>query len=73
MGRKTSGTRSTPAIVELERAGVPFEIYEYEHSNDHMDDGYGIEAAGKRGFSVGIAPQDLVRVLNAATAPIATW
>ena len=166
MGRKASGKGSTPAIVELERAGVPFETYEYEHSNDHMDDGYGIEAArklgfdehqvfktlmtdtgaarvvgvvpvsghmdlkalaaavgakkaamadpkvamresgyvvggispfgqrtrhatvldesalaydrilvsgGKRGFSVGIAPQDLVRVLNAATAPIATW
>lgn len=50
MGRKTSGKGSTPAIVELERAGVPFEIYEYEHSNDHMDDGYGIEAARKLSF-----------------------
>ena len=34
---------------------------------------FGLVSGGKRGFSVGIAPQDLVRVLNAATAPIATW
>ena len=50
MGRKTTSKGSTPAIVELERAGVAFDIYEYEHSNDHMDDGYGIEAARKLGF-----------------------
>lgn len=166
MGKKTKGKGSTPATVELERAGIAFDVYEYEHSNDHMDDGYGIEAArklgfdehqvfktlmadtgtarvvgvvpvsghmdlkalaaavgakkavmadpkvamresgyvvggisplgqktrhttvlddsalqfdrilvsgGKRGFSVGIAPQDLLDVLNATAAPISTW
>ena len=48
MGKKTKhekGAGSTPATVQLEKAGVPFKTYEYEHSNDHMDDGYGVEAA----------------------------
>lgn len=44
------GTGSTPATVQLEKAGVAFTPYEYEHSNDHMDDGYGVEAAKKLGF-----------------------
>lgn len=39
------GAGSTPATVQLEKAGVEFHVYEYEHSNDHMDDGYGVEAA----------------------------
>ena len=38
------GAGSTPATVQLEKAGVEFHVYEYEHSNDHMDDGYGVEA-----------------------------
>ena len=53
MSRKSKndkGKGSTPATVQLEQAGVPFETYEYEHSNDHMDDGYGVEAARKLGF-----------------------
>lgn len=52
MGKKKhdKGAGSTPATVELERAGVGFRTYEYEHSNDHMDDGYGLEAARKLGF-----------------------
>ena len=44
------GAGSTPATVQLEKAGVPFKTYEYAHSNDHMDDGYGVEAATKLGF-----------------------
>lgn len=44
------GSGSTPATVQLERAGVTFKTYEYAHSNDHMDDGYGVEAATKLGF-----------------------
>ena len=143
------GAGSTPATVQLEKAGVEFHVYEYEHSNDHMDDGYGVEAAtklgfdehqvfktlmadtgaervvgvvpvsghmdpkvamresgyvvggisplgqktrhktvldesalqfdqilvsgGKRGLSVGVNPQDLLKVLNAVAAPIGTW
>ena len=163
---KAKGKGSTPATLELEQSGIPFETYEYAHSNDHMDDGYGVEAAtklgfdehqvfktlmadtgservvgvvpvsghmdlkalaaavgakkatmadpkvamresgyvvggisplgqkvrhktvldesalqfdrillsgGKRGFSIGIAPADLITVLNAVTAPIGTW
>ena len=44
------GAGSTPATVQLEQAGIPFKTYEYAHSNDHMDDGYGVEAATKLGF-----------------------
>lgn len=39
------GKGSTPATLQLERAGVAFTPYQYHHSNDHMDDGYGAEAA----------------------------
>lgn len=42
---RRAGRGSTPATLELERAGIAFHTYEYEHSADHMDDGYGIEAA----------------------------
>ena len=52
MGKKKheKGAGSTPATVQLEQAGIPFKTYEYAHSNDHMDDGYGVEAATKLGF-----------------------
>ena len=167
MGKKKheKGAGSTPATVQLEQAGIPFKTYEYAHSNDHMDDGYGVEAAtnsvstsircsrlmadtgservvgvvpvsghmdlkalaaavgakkaamadpkvamresgyvaggisplgqrthhktvldesalqydeillsgGKRGFSVGVNPNDLLKVLDAVAAPIGTW
>jgi Cys-tRNA(Pro)/Cys-tRNA(Cys) deacylase len=43
------GTGSTPATVALEHAGIPFHLYEYEHSTDHMDNGYGLEAVEKLG------------------------
>lgn len=51
MGKKkhAKGAGSTPATVALERAGVPFRIYEYEHSND-SDEGYGLEGAHKLGL-----------------------
>lgn len=164
--KHAKGAGSTPATVMLEKAGIPFQTYEYEHSADDMDEGYGIEAAkklgmteqqvfktlmadtgsarvigivpvsghmdlkalaaavgakkatmadpkvaqresgyvlggisplgqrtrhatvldesalnfdtilvsgGKRGFDIGIAPADLVKVLDATTAPISTW
>lgn len=48
--KHAKGAGSTPATVALERAGIPFHLYEYEHSDDHMDDGYGVEAATKLGF-----------------------
>ena len=136
MGKKTKhekGAGSTPATVQLEKAGVPFKTYEYEHServvgvvpvSGHMDlkalaaavgakkasmadpkvamreSGYvvgGISplgqrthhktvldesalqfdeillSGGKRGFSVGVNPHDLLKVLNAVAAPIGTW
>ena len=52
MGKKKheKGAGSTPATVQLEQAGIPFNTYEYAHSNDHMGDGYGAEAATKLGF-----------------------
>lgn len=48
--RHDTGHASTPATVQLEQAGVAFTLHPYEHSNDHMDDGYGVEAATKLGF-----------------------
>jgi Cys-tRNA(Pro)/Cys-tRNA(Cys) deacylase len=49
--KQNKGAGATPATVQLEKAGVAFHVYEYEHSNDHMDDGYGVEAAAKLGFN----------------------
>ena len=46
------GAGSTPATVQLEKAGVEFHVYEYEHSNDHMDDGYGVEAMSSASTSI---------------------
>ncbi len=38
----------TPAIVELQRAGVVFSVHEYERSDDRVD--FGVEAAEKLGL-----------------------
>ena len=52
MSKKHATTgKATPAIAQLENAGITFRIAEYEHDADHMDDGYGIEAAEKLGVS----------------------
>ncbi|MCI1636071.1 Cys-tRNA(Pro) deacylase [Bifidobacterium sp.] len=47
--RQHNSSASTPATVMLEQAGIPFNVYEYEHSSDHMDNGYGLEAVEKLG------------------------
>ena len=57
------GAGSTPATVQLEKAGVEFHVYEYEHSNDHMDDGYGVEAATKLGFDADTGAERVVGVV----------
>ena len=52
MSKKHAETgKATPAIAQLENAGITFRIAQYEHDADHMDDGYGIEAAEKLGVS----------------------
>ena len=53
----------TPAIVQLRKAGVPFATYEYEHSSDHMTDGYGVEAAQQ----LGLDPHQIFKTLMADT------
>ncbi|MCH4209321.1 Cys-tRNA(Pro) deacylase [Bifidobacterium sp.] len=61
-----SGSRvkaSTPAIAQLRKTGITFETYEYEHSADHMDDGYGIEAAQR----LGLDPHQIFKTLMADT------
>lgn len=51
MAKKKHGkSGSTPAIIQLEKAGVAFRTLEYEHSSDDMGEGYGIEAARKLGL-----------------------
>lgn len=49
--KHTAKGAATPAIVQLEKAGVNFRVLEYEHDADHMNDGYGLEAAEKLGIS----------------------
>lgn len=49
MGKKKQKAAATPAIAQLEKAGVTFTIHEYEHSNDDAE-GYGLEAARKLGY-----------------------
>ncbi len=61
--KKTTGKASTPATVALERAGIEFRTVEYEHSSEHMDDGYGIEAAEK----LGLDPKRIFKTLLADT------
>lgn len=48
--RSKDGESSTPALRELESAGADFTPIHYEHSADHMDDGYGMETARKLGL-----------------------
>ncbi|KFI45563.1 Cys-tRNA(Pro)/Cys-tRNA(Cys) deacylase [Bifidobacterium bohemicum] len=61
--KKAAGIASTPATRELTEAGIPFKIYEYEHSSDHMDEGYGLEGAEK----LGIDPHRSFKTLMADT------
>lgn len=51
MGKKKQAGGSTPAVRQLTQTGVSFTTHEYEHSQRDMDEGYGIEAAKKLGFS----------------------
>ena len=64
MGKRTkrsAGKSSTPATVALTKAGVDFQIYEYEHDPNHMDEGYGAEAAR----CLGIDPKQIYKTLMA--------
>ncbi|BDR53218.1 Cys-tRNA(Pro)/Cys-tRNA(Cys) deacylase [Bombiscardovia nodaiensis] len=61
--RKSTSDASTPAVAQLEAAGIPFQTYTYEHSSDHMDEGYGREAAAK----LGIDPSQVYKTLMADT------
>ncbi|MCI1901617.1 MAG: Cys-tRNA(Pro) deacylase [Bifidobacteriaceae bacterium] len=48
--KKSKETGSTPAIIQLEKAGATFDTVEYDHSADDMAEGYGIEGATKLGM-----------------------
>ncbi|RBP98234.1 Cys-tRNA(Pro) deacylase [Bifidobacterium aemilianum] len=62
--KQQDGARaSTPATIALKAAGVDFQIYEYDHSQDHMDKGYGLEAASK----LGLDPRQVFKTLMADT------
>ncbi|MFT8703879.1 Cys-tRNA(Pro) deacylase [Bifidobacterium aquikefiricola] len=61
--KSSKGKGSTPATVMLEKAGVDFHLYEYAHSNEHMDEGYGVEAAEK----LGLNPHQIFKTLLADT------
>jgi Cys-tRNA(Pro)/Cys-tRNA(Cys) deacylase len=55
--KKTSGT---PAIVAVERAGIAFEVLEYEHVPGA--ESYGLEAA----LALGVAPELVYKTLLAS-------
>lgn len=50
---------TTPATLQLHAAGVEFHTYVYEHSSDHLDEGYGLEAAQK----LGLDPDQIYKTL----------
>ena len=52
-------TARTPAIVAAERAGIPFEVHEYEH--DPRATSYGLEAVEK----LGVDPDRVFKTLVA--------
>ena len=52
-------TARTPAIVAAERAGIPFEVHEYEH--DPRATSYGLEAVEK----LGVDPNRVFKTLLA--------
>ena len=61
--KRADSDAATPAMAQLERLGVPFTIHEYQHNADHMDQGYGIEAAKK----LGLDPRTVYKTLMADT------
>jgi Cys-tRNA(Pro)/Cys-tRNA(Cys) deacylase len=60
MAKKQSVRGGTPAVVALERAGVPHTLHHYEHDPAN-DIGYGLEAAA----AIGAAPVQVFKTLLA--------
>jgi len=64
---------STPAVAVAERAGIDFDLHEYEH--DPAAESYGLEAAEKLGVDPGRVFKTLVvsvdGELNVACVPVA--
>jgi Cys-tRNA(Pro)/Cys-tRNA(Cys) deacylase len=59
--------RETPATKAARRAGIRFEVLEYEH--DTASESYGLEAAER--LELELAPGDLAALTHADTAPLA--
>ncbi|MCL2917876.1 Cys-tRNA(Pro) deacylase [Shewanella litorisediminis] len=59
----------TPAIKQAEKAGIPFEVLEYEH--DSRAPSYGMEAADKLGLAPELVFKTLMVALDEKSAPIA--
>jgi Cys-tRNA(Pro)/Cys-tRNA(Cys) deacylase len=64
--------RRTPAVVAAERAGIPFELHEYEH--DPRSTSFGLEAVEKLGLEPARVFKTLVAdvggALTAAVVPV---
>ncbi len=56
----------TPAIIELERAGVAFSRHEYEHADDRRD--FGLEAVDRLGLDPDQVFKTLVVTVEGAQA-----
>jgi Cys-tRNA(Pro)/Cys-tRNA(Cys) deacylase len=59
----------TPAIKQAEKAGVPFEVLEYQH--DSRAGSYGLEAADKLGLAPGSVFKTLLVAVDEKSMPIA--
>ena len=60
--------RETPATAAARRAGIAFQVLEYEH--DAASESYGLEAAERlgRGLELELAPGDLAALTYADSA-----
>ena len=66
MGLYRIGMAQTPAIATVQRAGIHFELHEYEH--DSAADSYGLEAAEKLGIDPARVFKTLVVTVDGALA-----
>lgn len=59
---KSRNTQGTPAVLALQRAGVPHTVHPYEVASDGSRHAYGLEAAA----ALGVSPERIFKTLLAS-------